>query len=108
MYPNYRYLGLTTREPWNLDPSRDDYVGKTYLQDYFTSGRFEEIWGTPLNPQRMHIFLCGNPTMIGAPQHSHALRFYPRPTGMVEILEGRGFHLDEPHQPGTIHLEKYW
>jgi ferredoxin--NADP+ reductase len=46
--------------------------------------------------------------MIGAPQHTHALRFYPQPTGMVEILEGRGFQLDEPHQPGTIHLERYW
>jgi ferredoxin--NADP+ reductase len=108
MFPNYRYLGLTTREPWNLDASRADFVGKTYLQDFFQSGRFEAWWGAALNPHRMHVFLCGNPTMIGAPQHEHALRFYPRPLGMVEILEARGFRIDEPHNPGNIHLEKYW
>jgi ferredoxin/flavodoxin---NADP+ reductase len=108
MFPNYRYLGLTTREPWNVDSTRGDYVGKCYLQEYFATGRCEEIWGAALDPARTHVFLCGNPTMIGAPQHAHALRFYPRPTGMVEILEGRGFRLDEPHHRGNIHLEKYW
>jgi ferredoxin--NADP+ reductase len=105
---NYRYLTLTTREPCNLDPTRRDYVGKCYLQDYFAKGRFEETSDLRLDPACTHVFLCGNPAMIGAPQHAHALRFYPRPTGMFEILEGRGFRLDEPHHRGNIHLEKYW
>ena len=107
MFPQYRYFGLTTREPWNLDPAHPDFVGKSYLQDFFGSGRFEQTWGT-LDPGHTHIFLCGNPAMIGAPQHLHALRFYPQPTGMVEIFERRGFRLDEPHRPGNLHLEKYW
>ena len=108
MFSNYRYVSLTTREPQNLDPSRSDFIGKQYLQEFFSSGKLEHTCGLALDPSRTHVFLCGNPTMIGAPQHAHALRFYPRPTGMVEILEGRGFTLDEPHQPGNIHLEKYW
>jgi ferredoxin--NADP+ reductase len=108
LFPSYRYIGLTTREPWNLDPSRADFAGKSHLQDLFASGRIEQIGGTSLDPARTHVFLCGNPAMIGAPQHAHALRFYPRPTGMVEILEGRGFRLDEPGRPGNLHVEKYW
>lgn len=105
---NYRYLTLTTREPCNLDATRQDYVGKWYLQDLFAKGRFEALTALPLDPAGTHVFLCGSPAMIGAPQHTHALRFYPRPQGMVEILEQRGFHLDEPHYRGNIHLEKYW
>lgn len=108
IYSNYRYLALTTREPCNLDATRKDYIGKWYLQEYFAKGRFEQIAGLPLDPAGTHVFLCGNPAMIGAPQHTHALRFYPRPQGMVEILEQRGFRLDEPHHGGNIHLEKYW
>jgi ferredoxin--NADP+ reductase len=108
MFSDYHYVALTTREPCNVDPTRPDYVGKCYLQDYFASGRLEESCALTLDPARTHVFLCGNPTMIGAPQHAHALRFYPRPTGMVEILEARGFRLDEPHHAGNIHLEKYW
>jgi ferredoxin--NADP+ reductase len=108
MFPNYRYVGLTTREPWNVDTTRSDYVGKWYLQDYFASGRFEDTWGATLDPSHTHVFLCGNPVMIGAPEHAHAMRFSPQPRGMVEILEGRGFRVAEPHHPGRIHLEKYW
>lgn len=107
-FPQYRYLTLTTREPQNVDPSRPDYVGKQYVQQYVASGRFEADWGAALDPHHTHVFLCGSPAMIGAPQHTHALRFYPKPTGMVETLEERGFQMDEPHQPGNVHLEKYW
>jgi hypothetical protein len=27
---------------------------------------------------------------------------------MVELLEARGFHLDDRTQPGNIHFENYW
>ena len=107
-YANYRYVPLTTREPRNLDNSRPDYVGKRYLQDYLTSGQLERDLQSRLDPANTHLFLCGTPQMIGAPQRSHdpATRF-PHPGGMVELLERRGFQIDLPHERGNLHFESY-
>lgn len=108
-YSNYRYLTLTTREPENLDAGRPDYVGKRYVQELFESGDIERMLGQPLDPVHTHVFLCGNPAMIGAPLRNPAgVRTYPQPPGMVEVLEGRGLRADEPGHPGNIHFEKYW
>lgn len=108
-FSNYRYITRTTREPMNIDPLVAGYVGKQYLQDYFACGDFKKDTGVELRPDTTSVYLCGNPEMIGVPHHTHnaALR-YPNPTGMVEVLERQGFHVDRPHQPGNIHFEKYW
>lgn len=108
-FEQYRYLPLTTRETENVDSTAPDYVGKRYLQDYFDSGEFERDAACRLDSQRMHVFLCGAPEMIGVPHRTHdpSLR-YPRPRGMIEVLEGRGFQMDLSHAPGNIHFEKYW
>ena len=58
-YPNYKYLALTTREP--------GLTKKVYIQDLITSGELEEQLGTKLDPASTHVFLCGNPKMIGVP-----------------------------------------
>ena len=108
-YGNYRYLTLTTREPENVDPNLPGFVGKRYLQDYFELGQFERDVGIELSPDRTHIFLCGSPAMIGVPLHTQdPAKRYPEPKGMVEVLEARGFNLDRPHEPGSLHFEKYW
>jgi ferredoxin--NADP+ reductase len=104
-YPNYTYLALTTREA--------DTVGhKVYIQDLITSGQLEERLGRPLDPARTHVFLCGNPKMIGVPvkDRTTGQRVYPQPTGVVEILEKRGFRVDQPQVKikGNIHFEEYW
>ena len=37
-------------------------------------------------------------------------RVYPKPAGVVEILEQRGFQSDQPAAKikGNIHFEEYW
>lgn len=104
-YPNYKYLALTTREA-------DTVKHKVYIQDLITSGQLEEHLGRPLDPARAHVYLCGNPKMIGVPEKDKetGARVYPQPTGVIEILEKRGFRADQ-HQPkvaGNIHFEEYW
>ena len=109
LYPNYHYIALTTREPENLDPKHPNYLGKRYLQEYIESGGLALETGLQLNPENTHVFLCGNPDMIGVPLRTHdPSKRYPTPNGMVETLEKMGFHIDQPHHRGNIHFEKYW
>jgi ferredoxin--NADP+ reductase len=50
--------------------------------------------------------------MIGVPIVDRATgqTSYPKPTGVIEILEKRGFRLDQPSvkMKGNIHFEEYW
>src|SRR6266849_4494460 len=89
-YRHYTYLSLTTRE--NLLEGR-----KVYIQDLITSGQLETALGRPLDPAATHVFLCGNPAMIGIPNKDPqtGARVYPQPAGVVEILERRGFQVDQ-------------
>jgi len=103
-YPNYTYLPMTTRE--NLG------AGKVYIQDLIQSGELEERLGQKLNPAHTHVFLCGNPKMIGVPEKDRdtGQRVFPRPPGTIELLEQRGFQCDQPQLKikGNIHYEEYW
>jgi ferredoxin--NADP+ reductase len=103
-YPNYRYLPLTTREP--------TVTRKVYIQDLITSGELEQHLGAPLDPATTHVFLCGNPKMIGVPVRDRATGAvsYPQPPGVIELLEARGFQADVPATKfkGNIHFEEYW
>ncbi len=108
LWQNYRYLVLTTREPRNVDPAHPEFAGKLRLQDLITSGRIAELLGRPFEPRACHVFLCGNPAMVGIPKEEYGQRVYPQPTGMIELLERAGFQSDRPGQPGNIHFEKYW
>jgi len=103
-FPNYQYLALTTREA-------DTVKHKVYIQDLITSGQLEERLGGTLDPRRCHVFLCGNPKMIGVPiiDRATGTKSYPQPQGVIEILEGRGFRADQgSKQRGNIHFEEYW
>jgi ferredoxin--NADP+ reductase len=104
-YPNYTYLPLMTREA-------ESKGHKVYIQDLITSGQLEERLRQALDPRRTHVFLCGNPKMIGVPEKDRTTgtRIYPQPPGVIEILEKRGFQTDLPSQKikGNLHYEEYW
>ena len=104
-FSNYRYLALTTREPENVDSAAPNYIGKQYLQDYFASGKFERMSGIMLDPKRTHVFLCGNPDMVGVPTHDDQRLLK---TGMAQILVSRGFDLDHAGHSGNLHYESFW
>jgi ferredoxin--NADP+ reductase len=103
-FPNYTYLALTTREP--------GVTRKVYIQDLIESGELEERLGVPLDPAATHVFLCGNPKMIGVPHRDRdtGATSYPTPVGVVEVLERRGFRADvaATKLKGNVHFEEYW
>lgn len=107
-FANYRYLTITTREPENLDPAAAGYIGKRYLQHFVADGEFERALGHPLDTQSTHVFLCGNPAMIGDPDETLTAEQISPQSGMIAVLKTRGFTLDLPRSPGNVHVEKYW
>ena len=100
-YDNYTYIPLTTREPENEG-------NKVYIQGLIESGQLEEQGGVSLDPSRTHVYLCGNPLMIGLPEWEDDTPIYPETRGVVEILSERGFSIDHGREVGNIHYEEYW
>jgi ferredoxin--NADP+ reductase len=100
-WDNYRYEILTTREPENLD-------NKVYIQDLIRDGQIEELLGSPLDPDDTHVFLCGNPAMIGLPKWEDDTPTFPEPEGVCELLHERGFTIDHLKTKGNVHYEEYW
>ncbi|MGI9607798.1 MAG: hypothetical protein ACR2P0_16845 [Acidimicrobiales bacterium] len=98
-YPNYHYLPMPTREP---------DVPKRYLQDVIIDDLLPTDFGVHLDPASTHVFLCGNPAMIGLPAETDSGLEFPEPVGVVQLLTERGFTLDQRRSPGNIHYEEYW
>jgi len=96
LFPEYRYLGVATREP--------ESPGHR-LQVMLETGKLEESAGIELEPGHCRVFLCGNAGMLGRPQTGEEGRVFPHPPGMIELLERRGFHADDPG--GRLHFERY-
>lgn len=101
-FPNYRYVSLTTREP-------DNEGEKVYIQDMITSGRLELGLEAPLDPANTHVFLCGNPRMIGPPTYDDEGNLtFPEELGVCQLLNERGFKIDHRKDRGNVHYEEYW
>lgn len=100
-FSTYSFEVLTTREP-------DDLENKRYIQDLVRSGEVEELLGAPLNPDHTHVFLCGNPAMIGLPKWDEDDPTFPEQTGVCELLHDRGFTIDHRKTRGNVHYEEYW
>lgn len=98
-YPNYHYLAVPTREPGHP---------KRYAQDLLEDGTIEDALGRPLEPSGCHVFLCGNPGMIGLPETVDEEPVFPSTVGMTQLLHDRGFTVDQRNAPGNLHYEEYW
>jgi ferredoxin--NADP+ reductase len=100
-YSNFHYMPLPTREPG---------IPKRYIQDLIQEDAFAKEFGVELDPGNTHVFMCGNPAMIGLPKENEDTGelTYPEPTGVVEILTKRGFTLDHRKTKGNLHYEEYW
>ncbi len=89
-------------------PTREPGIPKRYLQDLIRDDDFTRELGVTLSPENTHVFLCGNPAMIGSPEEVDGNTVFPETTGVVELLVAQGFTLDRRNAPGNIHYEEYW
>lgn len=98
-FAHFHYVMLPTREP---------NVPKRYIQTVLADGTFESIIGVTLDPDNTHVFLCGNPAMIGPPTWDGDQPTFPSPKGAVEVLWDLGFVPDRRGHSGNVHFEEYW
>lgn len=99
-FGNYHYLPLPTREPG---------IPKLYIQDVIRHRLLEQRFGVELDPDRTHVYLCGNPAMIGLPEWGEDGRpIFPETEGACQLLVEAGFSLDRRGAPGNVHYEEYW
>jgi ferredoxin/flavodoxin---NADP+ reductase len=100
-YDNVHYKALTTR----------DSNAKLYIQDYFKPETLKEEFNIEIDSSKSHVFLCGNPNMIGIPKRNRVSNEYEFPIkgAMCEILM-KNFNMTpfRPKLGGNIHYEKYW
>lgn len=64
--------------------------------------------GWPMSSENTHIFLCGDPRMIGAPVKLGAWKYEYPEYGLMRILEEFQFTPVTRFQPGNISYESYW
>jgi len=86
---NFTYIPTITRS--EEDPSFQGATGR--LQTHLDAEFLAKTAQVEVDPERTHVFLCGNPGMIDAAT-----------TWFTE----RGFQADAPRQPGSLHTEKDW
>jgi len=99
-YATYRYLTVCV----------DSYeAAETRLMAWQQDGpRAQAELGFALDPRSCHLFLCGDPALIGAPTKHGAWRYDVPTNGLIPILTARGFTLHTRFRPGTMDYEAYW
>jgi len=90
MCNNFTYLPVISRPDEETLPWRH---ASGYVQSLWTDESLPEKLDFTPDPQTTHVFLCGNPGMIG---------------DMLALLQSQGFQEHSRKEPGQIHVEKYW
>lgn len=88
-WENFHYLPIISER--ERDPDWQGPVG--FVFKLFEDGTVESLLGRNIGPERLAVFLCGNPLMI---------------EGMKEKLADRGLTIHSRKQPGNIFVEQYW
>lgn len=98
-FRNVKYIPIVTRR---------EGQPKRYVQDLIESGELAAELPHGLDPTHTHVFLCGNPAMIGRPEWIDGQPKFPEIVGVCELLYKRDFTLDRRGVVGNVHYEEYW
>ena len=64
--------------------------------------------GFILQPETTHVFLCGDPAMIGAPKKKGGWKYESPDHGLIALLQRAGFALCTRFARGQVDYETYW
>ncbi|MBI2358458.1 MAG: hypothetical protein HYV04_06065 [Deltaproteobacteria bacterium] len=64
--------------------------------------------GFSCDPATTHVFLCGDPLMIGAPTKRGGWQYDVAASGLVPLLMRHGFTVKTRFKDGNVEYETYW
>jgi ferredoxin--NADP+ reductase len=65
-------------------------------------------FGFNLNCKSSHVFLSGDPAIIGAPKKKGRWEYEHSKGGVIPILTANGFKVSTRFKPGNVEYECYW
>jgi ferredoxin--NADP+ reductase len=100
LYDNYFFRTINTQKISDLEnmiaSALDD-------EDHSIS-----YFGFNLNSESSHVFLSGDPAMIGAPKKKGRWEYEYSTSGIIPILTSYGFEVSTRFKPGNVEYECYW
>ena len=100
LYDNYFFRTINTQKILDLEnmiaSALDD-------EDHSIS-----YFGFNLNSKSSHVFLSGDPAMIGAPKKKGRWKYEHSTSGIIPILTSYGFDVSTRFKPRNVEYECYW
>lgn len=86
-FSNFYYLPTLTH-------ADETWVGYRYwIEEMLERGVLQEETGIAINPDKTHVFLCGNPKMV---------------ENVSQFVIARGYSRHSMRSPGSLHIEEFW
>ncbi len=100
LYDNYFFRTINTQKISDLEIMIASALAD---EDHSTS-----YFGFNLNPKSSHVFLSGDPAMIGAPIKKGRWEYEHSTGGIIPILTSYGFEISNRFKSGNVEYECYW
>ena len=100
-FPGYKFLA------WNDDQTYPRMI--QFMEEALNNQDVaKKNLGWPVNASNTHIYLCGDPRLIGAPVKLGGWQYEYPEYGLMRILQKYQFNPASRFQPGNISFEAYW
>ena len=100
LYDNYSFRAINTN---NISDVEDMITLALENKDYSNKN-----FGFNLNSDSSHVFLSGDPNMIGTPKRKGRWKYEDSVSGIIPILTSHDFEVSTPFKTGNIGYECYW
>ena len=100
LFDNYRFMEILSAKYETVERKIEECLSH--------SARSETFLGFPLDSETSHVFLCGDPLMIGAPKKLGAWNYEHAKSGLLRLFLAKGFTVKTRFQEGNIEYETYW
>ncbi len=108
--PEHEHLSRTVESYRRIEIRSADYAEAERRVERWAAAadKGETELGFPLDPATCHVFLCGDPDMIGAPRKLGAWNYETPPSGLSQALSRHGFSTRTKFKQGNMDYETYW
>jgi len=100
LYKNYLFRSIHTQKISDLE----NMIALGLNDEDYSIDNF----GFNLNSKSSHVFLSGDPAMIGASKKKGRWEYEHSKGGVIPVLTANGFEISTRFKPGNVEYECYW